>query len=260
MRDDLFDLSGKTAIVTGATRGIGRAIAERLAFAGAGVVVSSRKRDACDEVARHINSRGRGKAVACAANVGDRGAVESLVTYARETLGPIDILVCNAAANPHFGPMSTIGNDQFEKILRTNLLSNHWFAQLVAPDMRERGGGSMIFVSSVGGLRGSKTIGAYNISKAADFQLARNLALELGEHGIRANCIAPGLIKTDFARRLWEDADNLADALANTPLARIGEPEDIAGVALFLASDAARFITGQTIVADGGLTATLPGI
>jgi NAD(P)-dependent dehydrogenase (short-subunit alcohol dehydrogenase family) len=258
--DDLFDLSAKTAIVTGATRGIGRAIAERLALAGAAVVVSSRKRDACEEVAAHINGLGRGRAVACAANVGDRDAVEALVTHARQTLGPIDILVCNAAANPHFGPMSTIGDDQFEKILRTNLLSSHWLAQLVAPDMRERGGGSMIFVSSVGGLRGSNTIGAYNISKAADFQLARNLALELGGHGIRANCIAPGLIKTDFARALWEDEDNLAHALANTPLGRIGEPEDIAGVAVFLASDAARFITGQTIVADGGLTAILPGI
>ncbi len=257
---ELFNLTGKTAIVTGATRGIGLAIAEALARAGANVMVSSRKQDACDAAAAAIDKDGPGKVAAQAANVGDRQALEALVEQTRQELGPVDILVCNAAANPYYGPMSGISDEQFDKILRTNVLSSHWLAQLVAPDMQAHGGGSMIIISSIGGMRGSATIGAYNISKAADFQLARNLALELGADHIRVNCIAPGLIKTDFSRALWEDADNLARALDVTPLGRIGLPEDIAGTAVFLASDAASFVTGQVITVDGGLTTTLPGI
>lgn len=255
----MLGLDGKTALITGASRGIGRAIAEAFADTGANVVISSRKQPACEAVAEAINARGRGRAVPIAANVGNKADVAALVNASREALGPIDILVCNAASNPYFGPMAGISDEQFEKILRTNVLSSHWLAALVAPDMAEHGG-SIVLISSIGALRGSGTIGAYNISKAADVQLARNLAIEYGPQNVRVNCIAPGLIRTDFSRALWEDEGNLARALVNTPLGRIGEPEDIAGTAVFLASDMARYITGQTIVVDGGMTITVPGI
>lgn len=256
----MFSLEGKTAIVTGATRGIGRAIVEAYAAAGANVMVSSRKQDACDQAAAAINAKYSGKAFPFAANVSNREAVEALVSETRKRFGPVDILVCNAAANPYYGPMAGISDEQFEKILRTNLMSSHWLATLAAPDMAAQGGGSIILISSMGGLRGSDTIGTYNISKAADFQLARNLAVEYGSKNICVNCIAPGLIRTDFSRALWENEDNLKKALAYTPISRIGEPDDIAGTAVFLASGAARYITGQTIVVDGGVTVTLPGV
>ena len=251
-----FDLTGKGALVTGSSRGIGKAIAETLAALGANVIISSRKRPACDEVAAQINAGGAGRATSIPANIGTKADIEQLVTDAREALGAIDILVCNAASNPYYGPMAGISDDQFEKILRNNLLSSHWLSALVSPEMIERRSGSIIFISSIGGLRGSPVIGAYNISKAADFQLARNLATEYGSYGIRVNCIAPGLIRTDFARALWEDEANLARALTGTPLGRIGEPDDIAGAAAFLASDASRYMTGQTLVVDGGATVT----
>ena len=260
MTNPSFDLSGKGAIITGSSRGIGRAIAEGLAAHGANVIISSRKQMACEAVAADINARGRGSATAIACNIGDKVDIQTLAARAQDTLGTIDILVCNAASNPYYGPMAGITDEQFEKILRNNLLSSHWLISLVVPNMIARGGGSIILVSSVGGLRGSQVIGAYNISKAADLQLARNLAVEHGAHGVRVNCIAPGLIRTDFARALWEDERNLARAVAGTPLARIGEPVDIAGAAIFLASDAARFITGQTLIVDGGATITAAGI
>lgn len=256
----IFNLEGRNAIVTGSSRGIGKAIAEALAAQGANVVISSRKQSACDLVADQINARGQGKAIAVAASISEKAELEQLCETARSAFGPIDILVCNAASNPHYGPMATISDEQFEKILRNNVMASHWLATMVAPDMIASGRGAMILISSMGGLRGSPVIGAYNVSKAADFQLARNLAVEYGAVGIRANCIAPGLIKTDFARVLWEDPDNLARALSGTPASRIGEPEDIAGTAVFLASDAARYINGQTIIVDGGATITLAGI
>lgn len=250
----MFDLRGLGAVVTGSSRGIGKAIAEALAAQGANVVISSRKQDACDEVAAQINARGGGGAFAVAAGIGERSAIESLIAQAQTLVGKVDILVCNAATNPFYGSMRDISDAQFEKVLRNNVLSTHWLAQLVAPGMIERRDGAIIIISSIGGYRGSASIGAYNISKAADFQLARNLALELGPHNVRVNCVAPGLIRTDFARALWEDPDNLARALTGTPLGRIGEPDDIAGTVAFLASPAARYITGQTIVVDGGNT------
>jgi NAD(P)-dependent dehydrogenase (short-subunit alcohol dehydrogenase family) len=257
----LFDLTDRTAIVTGSSRGIGRAIAEALAAHGANVVISSRKQAACDEVAEAINARkGNGRALAIAASIASKSDLESLVQRTGDALGPIDILVCNAASNPYYGPIGGISDEQFEKILRNNVLANHWLVQLVAPGMRARRDGAIIVVSSVGGLRGSPVIGAYNVSKAADFQLARNLAVEFGPDNVRVNCIAPGLIRTDFARALWEDEANLAEALRGTPMKRIGEPEDIAGAAVFLASDAGRYVTGQTLVVDGGSTVTLGGI
>ena len=251
----LFDLTGKVAIITGSSRGIGRAIAERMAEQGARVVISSRKAAACEEAAGAINAaRGAGTALAIPANISSKDDLAQLVAGTREAFGRIDILVCNAASNPYYGPMAGISDEQFRKILDNNVIANHWLVQMVAQEMIERRDGAIIIVSSIGGLRGSPVIGAYNISKAADFQLARNLAVELGPHNVRVNCIAPGLIRTDFARALWENPDTLGHYTATTPLRRIGEPDEIAGVAVMLASRAGSFITGQGIVVDGGVT------
>ena len=251
----LFDLSGKVAVITGSSRGIGRAIAERLAEHGAKIVVSSRKAEACKDVAEAINKKhGKDRAIVVPANISSKDDLKNLVEETNRTFGKIDILVCNAAANPYFGPLGGIQDDQFRKILDNNILSNHWLAQLVSPQMIKRREGSIIIVSSIGGLRGSPVLGAYCISKAADFQLARNLAVEYGPHNVRVNCIAPGLIKTDFARALWEDKARLKAREEQTPLRRIGEPDEVAGAAVFLASAAGSFVTGQNIVVDGGVT------
>ena len=250
----LFDLSGKVAIVTGSSRGIGRAIAEAFAAQGAKVVISSRKQDACDEVATAINATQEGAAIAVAASISDKDALQNLVDETRRQLGKIDVLVCNAASNPYYGPMAGISDEQFRKILDNNVLANHWLIAMVAPEMLEREDGSIIIVSSIGGLTSSTMIGAYNISKAADFQLARNLAAEFGPKQVRVNCIAPGLIKTDFARALWENPDTLKAVTKTTPLRRIGLPEEIAGAAVYLASPASTFMTGQAMIVDGGST------
>lgn len=252
---NLFDLTGKVAIVTGSTRGIGRAIAEAFAAAGAQVVISSRKQPACEEVAAAINAEhGPGRAVAIAASLSDKASLETLVAKTRRQFGRIDILVCNAASNPHYGPAMTISDEQFRKVFENNVLANHWLVTMVAPEMMERKDGAIIIVSSIGGLIGSNIIGAYNISKAADFQLVRNLAVEFGPHNIRINAIAPGVTRTDFARALWEDPAKEEAVTRATPLRRIGEPGDIAGAALLLASRGGAFITGQAIVVDGGST------
>ena len=249
----LFDLSGKVAIVTGSSRGIGLAIAAAMASHGAKVVISSRKQDSCDEVAHAINAEhGEGTAIAVAANISDKAALQNLVDETRRAFGRIDVLVCNAASNPYYGPMAGISDDQFRKIFDNNVLSNHWLIGMVAPEMLERKNGSIIIVSSIGGLTSSTVIGAYNVSKAADFQLARNLAAEFGPSQVRVNCIAPGLVKTDFARALWENPDTLKAVTKTTPLRRIGEPHEIAGAAVFLASPASTFMTGQTMIVDGG--------
>jgi NAD(P)-dependent dehydrogenase (short-subunit alcohol dehydrogenase family) len=251
----LFDLKDKVAIVTGSSRGIGRSIAENLAEAGARVVISSRKADACEAVAASIRETG-GEAIAIPANISDRSALQRLVDGTRSACGPIDILVCNAASNPYFGPSTGLGDEVFEKVMRNNVLSNHWLCQMVRPDMAAKRDGAIIIVSSIGGLKGSTEIGIYCISKAADMQLARNLACEWGPDNIRVNCIAPGLIKTDFARALYANDERRRAAEARYPLRRLGEPDDIGGVALMLASRAGAFITGQTIVVDGGVTVT----
>ena len=253
----LFDLTGKVAIVTGSSRGIGRAIVERMAEQGAKVVVSSRKIEACREVASAINAKfGDGTAAAIAANISSKEQLQNLVDETMQAFGRIDVLVCNAASSPHYGPMHAMTDEQFRKTLDNNILSNHWLITLVAPQMIARKDGAIVIVSSVGGFKGSPVIGAYCISKAADFQLARNLAVEFGPHNVRVNCIAPGLIRTDFARALWENPDNLRRSTSRTPLGRIGEPDEIAGAAILLASQAGSFMTGQAVVVDGGVTIT----
>lgn len=253
--ESLFDLSGKVAIVTGSTKGIGKAIALHMARHGADVVISSRKEDACAEVTNEINEAigdSGGSATSIPCHIGYKEQLEQLVNETRSRLGKIDILVCNAAVNPFYGSMIDIPDSAFEKILDSNVKSNHWLCQLVLPEMVERKDGVIIIVSSIGGLHGSSTLGTYAISKAADMQLARNIATEFGPHNIRANAIAPGLIKTDFAKALWENPDTLKASTANASLRRIGEPEEIAGTAVYLASAAGSFMTGQTLVVDGG--------
>ena len=248
-----FDLTDKVAVVTGSSRGIGRSIAETMARMGAKVVISSRKAEACEPVAAAIREKGGRRRSSPATS---RGAdeVEALIRGAEETLGPIDILVCNAAVNPYYGPLGEITDEAFDKIMGANVKSNLWLCSLAIPGMAARGGGAVVIVSSIAGIRGTEMIGAYGISKAADFALARNLAVEWGPKNVRVNCIAPGLVKTDFARALWEDEKALERRNRATPLRRIGAPDEIGGVAAFLASPAASFITGQVIVADGGVT------
>ncbi len=248
-----FDLSGRTAIVTGSSRGIGRAIAETLAQAGAKVVVSSRKAEACATVAAAIEKEG-GTAISVPCNIGYKDQLAALVAETQRQFGAIDILICNAAINPYYGPLAEIPDEAYDRTMNSNVRSSLWLCQMALPDMAARRDGAIVIVSSIAGLKGSATLGVYGLSKAADFQLARNLAVEWGKHNIRVNCIAPGLVKTDFAKALWENPEMLERRLGATPLGRIGEPADIAGIALLLASPAASFITGQVIVADGGVT------
>ena len=252
---ELFDLTGQTALITGSSRGIGRAIAHRMAEHGANVVVSSRKADACDAAVAEINAAvGRDAAVAIPANIASKEALQALVDRTVDRFGRIDSLVCNAASNPYYGPQAGISDEAFGKILQNNIVSNHWLIAMVAPAMVARRDGSITIVSSIGGLRASTIIGAYCISKAADMQLARNLAAEYGPANVRVNAICPGLIKTDFAKALWDDPATLDHSTRHTPLRRIGIPDEIAGMAVFLAAKAGAFTTGQSFVIDGGAT------
>lgn len=248
-----FDLSGKTAIVTGSTKGIGRAIAVALAESGARVTVSSRDKGRVRDTAQALTEAGH-TALGIPCNVGRKEELQTLVDETKAAFGPVDILICNAAINPYYGPAMEIPDDVFAKVMHTNIQAQLWLVQMVAGEMKAQKDGAIVLISSIGGLRGSDVIGAYNISKAADIQLAKNLAVELGPDNIRVNAIAPGLVKTDFARALWENPEFADPRIAATPLRRLGEPEDIAGAAVFLASDAGRWITGQTLVIDGGAT------
>jgi NAD(P)-dependent dehydrogenase (short-subunit alcohol dehydrogenase family) len=248
-----FDLTGQVAVITGSSRGIGRSIAETLAQMGAKVVVSSRKADACEPVAAGINAAG-GEAIMIPANISRKAEVETLVAKTVENYGRLDIMVANAAVSPYFGPMMGLDDEAFDKTINSNVRSALWLARLAHPHMKKQGAGSVVIVSSIAGLRHGANIGMYGISKAADFSLARSLAAEWGPDNIRVNCIAPGLVKTDMARALWEDDKRRKAVEATTPLRRLGNVEDIAGVAAFLASRASAFVTGQVIVADGGTT------
>ncbi|MCH8998301.1 MAG: SDR family oxidoreductase [Proteobacteria bacterium] len=250
---DLFSLQDKVAVITGSSRGIGKAIAEAMAAAGAKVVISSRKAAPCEAVAEAINAGG-GEAMALACNISEKAQLRALVDGTIERWGRIDALVCNAAVNPYFGPLAEITDEAYDKTMNTNLRSNLWLCNMVIPQMATRGGGAVILISSIAAFKGHGNLGVYALSKAADNQLARSLAVEWGRSNLRVNCIAPGLVRTDMARALWEDPDRLAQALESYPLGRIGEPEDIAGAAVFLASRAGNFVTGQTLVIDGGTT------
>jgi NAD(P)-dependent dehydrogenase (short-subunit alcohol dehydrogenase family) len=248
-----FDMTRKVAIITGSSRGIGEAIAHEMADHGAKVVITSRNLGPCEEVAAAINAKHPGAAIAVASTLSSKESLQAMVDAGRAAFGKIDVLVCNAASNPHYGPMATITDEQFRKTLDNNIVAQHWLITMVAPEMIERKSGSIIIVSSIGGLRGTPIIGVYGITKAADIQMAKNLAREFGPHNVRINCIAPGLVKTDFARGLWENPDSLKNAKETACLGRIGEPHEIAGAAVFLGSEASSFMTGQTIVIDGGV-------
>lgn len=253
----MFDLKDQVVVITGSSRGIGRSIAELMAKAGARVVVSSRKLAACEEVVAAIRAGG-GEAIAVLCNVSDKEQLRGLVDAAMTTWGRLDSLVCNAAVNPYYGSMATMPEEAYDKVMNCNVKSNFLLCNMAASHMAAGGGGSITIVSSIGGNQGSATLAAYGISKAADFSLAKNLAIEWGPQGIRANCIAPGLIKTDFSRELWENQALLKNVETGTPLRRMGTPDDIGGVAVFLASRAAAYLTGQTIIVDGGISVKEP--
>jgi len=249
----MFDLKGKVALITGSTKGIGKSIAEEMARAGAKVVISSRKADAVAAVTKEFTAQGR-TALGVPCNIGAKADLQNLVDATLREWGRIDILVSNAAINPVFGPMAKVSDEAFDKLMGSNVRSVFWLANMVLPQMAERKDGALIIIASIAALRGSNVNGLYGVSKAADAGLGRALAVEWGPHNIRVNSIAPGLIKTDFARALWEDEARRTRREAMTPLRRLGEPQDIGGVAVFLASDAARFITGQLLVVDGGVS------
>ncbi|WP_166268818.1 SDR family NAD(P)-dependent oxidoreductase [Marinobacter caseinilyticus] len=254
MTSPLFDLTGKVALITGSTKGIGRSIAEEMTRCGAKVVISSRKAEACEQVAGELKAQGF-EATAIPCHVGKKDELQNLVDQTLATWGQIDVLVCNAATNPVYGATQDMTDEAWDKIMDTNVKGTFWLTQMVLPGMAERGSGAVVMLSSIAGLRGNTVIGTYGVSKAAEAALARNLAVEWGPKGIRVNAIAPGLIQTDFAKALLEDPVRVQRAKDKTPLRRIGEPVDIAGLAVFLAAPASAYITGQVIVADGGETA-----
>lgn len=250
----LFNLTGKVALITGSSKGIGRAIAMRMAEHGAKVVISSRKAEACEAVAKEIREAG-GEAMVKTCHIGRKEELQALVDATIEKWGRIDILVCNAGVNPFFGTSAEMSDEVYDRIMNNNVKSNWWLCKMVLPQMAERHDGAVVVVSSVAGVQGTDRLGVYSLSKAADMQLVRNIAVEWGPHNIRANCIAPGVIRTDFSRALWENPNSAAyQASVGGPLGRVGEPDEVAGAALFFASRAGNFTTGQTMVMDGGRT------
>ncbi|WP_298495364.1 SDR family NAD(P)-dependent oxidoreductase [uncultured Maritimibacter sp.] len=252
MTHSLFDLAGKTALVTGSTRGIGKAIAMAYAEAGANVVISSRKVDACDAVADEINARGGGRATPIAANIAEDADIDRLVSEAEKQVGAVDILVCNAAVNPYMGPFLDTPDDAFDKTIAVNIRSNMRLCRAVVPGMQARRDGAIVIISSIAAFKGSKNLGIYAVTKAADAQIVRNLATAYGRDNIRVNGIAPAVVKTKFASALYEDPEREKAIARSYSLKRLGEPDDIAGAALYFGSRAGAWTTGQTLIIDGG--------
>jgi NAD(P)-dependent dehydrogenase (short-subunit alcohol dehydrogenase family) len=248
-----FDLRNKVAVVTGASKGIGESMARLLAAAGAKVVVSSRKQEAVDEVAGAIRSAG-GEATGVAAHVGDMAQVKTLVEKTLQLYGGADILINNAATNPVFGPVVECDEGAFDKIMAVNVKAPFELAKLLYPMMKSRGGGSVINISSIGGVSPEPNLGIYSVSKAALISLTQVMAKEWGKDNIRVNVICPGLIQTKFSQALWQNEQILKHFLKATPLGRVGQPDEIGALALFLASDLSSYCTGGVFMADGGLT------
>ena len=247
-----FSLEGKVAIVTGGSRGIGRSIAVGLAENGANVVVAARKPESMEEAVAEVNATGR-KGIGIPTNVRDMDALQNLVDETKKQLGRVDILVNNAGTNPVFGPVQNIDERAWDTIMNTNLKSPFFLSKLVREAIKEHGeGGSIVNVSSTGGIRASAGLGGYSVSKAGIIMLTQVCAQQWGTDGIRVNCIAPGLIKTEFSRALWETPDILAGATERSALQRIGQPEEMAGAVVYFASDASSYVTGQTLILDGG--------
>ena len=251
-----FSLAGKVAVITGASRGIGKAIALRFAEAGAKVVVSSRKLENVQAVADEIETAG-GEALAVQTHVGHADQVEAMAAQAMQSFGRVDIAVNNAATNPHFGPILNADEGQWDKILDTNLKGVFRVCKVVAPQMEKQGGGKIINLASIAGLRPSSAMGVYSVSKAALIMLTQVLAAELGQANIQVNAIAPGVIKTRFSQIMWQTPQIAEPILGRLPLGRFGEPEDVAGLALYLASSASDYVTGGVFLIDGGMSVTV---
>lgn len=253
MRDDPFTLAGKRALITGGTRGIGHAIAARFCAAGAQVILSGRRQDECDRAASAIGPDVHG----AAADLADPAQVSALCRRVDELLGGIDVLVLNGAVVSHFGPLASLDEAAFDTMLAANVKAPLQLCRHLVPPMAERGDGAIVVIGSTSGLIGEAKLGGYALTKAADMQLVRNLAVEYGPRGVRANAIAPGLVRTDMTRAIWLNPERLEPVLKTTALRRMAEPEDIAAIALFLASDASHIMTGQTLIADAGMTINL---
>ena len=251
----LFSLKNKSILITGSSKGIGKSIAHQSALMGANVIISSRKIDACEMTAKEINDDiGREVAFPIACNIAEDEQLKYLVDKTIETLGSIDTLICNAATNTFMGSMLDMDINQFDKVMHNNIRSNQLLCNMCLPHMIEKNDGAIIIISSIAAIKGSAFLGAYNISKAADVMIVKNIDAEFGHKNIRANSIAPGLVKTDFAKGLWENPDILNKVLESNPMRRIGEPDEIAGAAILLSSNAGSYINCQTIVIDGGTT------
>ncbi|MAJ24521.1 MAG: short-chain dehydrogenase [Rickettsiales bacterium] len=248
-----FSLMNKVAVVTGSSRGIGKGIAHRFSELGAKVVISSRKITSCKIVVKEILDNG-GVASSFECNISNKNSCEELIDFAIKKYGKLDILVCNAASNPYYGNLADIPDQSFDKIMNNNVKSNLWLSKAAIPFLKKSNRGSIIIVSSIAGLQGVKNLGAYSISKTADIGLIRSLAVELGEFNITVNGLCPGIIKTDFARALWENPKILKSVENDAPLKRIGTTDEVAGAAILLASGPGAFITGQVITMDGGIT------
>jgi NAD(P)-dependent dehydrogenase (short-subunit alcohol dehydrogenase family) len=251
--NELFDLRGRVALITGATRGIGLAIARAYGRAGARLVISSEHAAECEQAVSVLREEGF-DVCAVTADLSQRHEVEQLARQARAVHGGIDVLVCNAGVAPHFGPLSSAREADWSLTMAVNLHSAVWLTNALLPGMAERGGGSVVLMASIAGVRGNKALGLYGLSKAALSQLARNLAVEWGPAGIRVNAISPGVIQTEFARTLTDNPSVMEKRLALTPLRRVGTPDEVAAVALLLAAPGGAFITGQNLIVDGGTT------